>query len=217
MGLPDKLLEEIAMLNRQDLTHEELRFLVAHKIHFENLYDARGQAPTSWNEEAKALGCDFGLSEPCYRGHRLRDRKGHCIQCATSNIAYMRRASANGFVYIAASKKGQIYKVGSTIDFKQRVQALRRDKYAGLDDWKIICVCRVKNSGRIEFEIHKKLTEYKELRTYEVSGKKVTATEAFKASLTIVWQGFQTSVSWGDLPENKKSRAKNFAAFDYSK
>ena len=205
------------MINRKDLTSEELSFLVTHKIHFEKLYDARGKAPTSWNNEAKDLGCDFGLSEPCYRGHRLRDRKGHCIQCSTSNIAYIRRASADGYVYIAASKIGQLYKVGSTIDFEQRVQALRREKYAGLDDWKIICVCMVKNSGRVEFEVHKKLTAYKEPRSYEVSGKKITATEVFKASLTIVWQGFQTSVGWSDLPENKKSRVKNFSAFDYFK
>ena len=203
------------MRTRSDLSNDEYTFLVQHKIHWENLFDARGLPRSSWSQSAKDLGCDFGLAEPCLRGHRLRDRKGHCIQCSTANIAFMRRSSADGYVYIAASRLGKLYKVGSSIDFKQRAAALQREQYAGCDDWKIICVCKVKNSGKTEFEIHKKLSGHKVSRTYENAGKVTNATEVFQCELKTVWQAYQVSVDWTNLPDNKKSRARNFAAFDF--
>ena len=189
--------------------------MAEHKIHWENLFDARDRTATGWDKEAKNLGIDFGLSRPCYKGHLLRDRKGHCIQCQTSHIAFIRRASATGFVYIAVSRKSKLYKIGSTIDYKQRKKALQREAYAGSDDWVMICVCRVKNSGKVEFEIHKKLVEFKVGATYKNAGKEISATEVIKTNLTNVWQAYQTSVDWRNLPENSKSRAKNFSAFDF--
>jgi hypothetical protein len=202
-------------VHRSDITNEEFAFLAEHKIHWENLFDARDRTATGWDKEAKNLGIDFGLSKPCYKGHRLRDRKGHCIQCQTSHIAFIRRASATGFVYIAVSRKSKLYKIGSTIDYKQRKKALQREAYAGSDDWVMICVCRVKNSGKVEFEIHKKLVEFKVGATYKNAGKEISATEVIKTNLTNVWQAYQTSVDWRNLPENSKSRAKNFSAFDF--
>jgi len=203
------------MIARSDLSNDEYFFLVEHKIHWENLFDARGRAPSSWDKEAKDLGCDFGLSEPCFRGHRLRDRKGHCIQCKTANISFIRRSSADAFVYVAASKQGKLYKVGSTIDFKQRAVALRREQYAGCKDWRVICVCKVKNSGKTEFEVHKKLSRYKVSRTYKNAGQLTSATEVFQCDLKTVWQAYQVSVDWPNLPEKKKNRVDNFSAFDY--
>jgi len=209
--------DEIMAIVRSDLTNDEFSFLVEHKIHWENLFDARGLPPSGWDDSAKKLGLDFGLSEPCYKGHRLRSRKGHCIQCRTAEIAFLRRNSANGYIYIAATKLGKLYKIGSTIDFKQRLKALRQTQYAGFDDWQIICVARIKNSGKIEFDIHRKLDDFKVARSYLNSGVETNATEVFETSLTNVWQAFQTSVDWKNLPENSKDRAKNFAAFDFKK
>jgi hypothetical protein len=200
---------------RSDLTNEEWSFLLEHKIHWENLYDARGISPTGWDKEAKSLGLDFGLSEPCYQGHRLRERKGHCIQCKTSHIAFIRRSAAIGYVYIAVSRKAKLYKIGSTIDHKQRMKALQREGYAGFDDWAIICVCRVKNSGKVEFEIHKKLDAFKVHSSYQNAGVATTAKEAFKTDLITVWQAYQTTVDWRNLPDKSKKRVEKFERFNF--
>ena len=200
---------------RSDLTNEEYAFLVEHKIHWENLFDARGQAPTGWDSQAKSQGLDFGLSEPCYKGHRLRERKGHCIQCKTSHIAFIRRSAATGYVYIAVSTKAKLYKIGSTIDYKERISRLRREAYAGYDDWKMICVCRLKNSGKIEFDIHRKLDDFKVQFSYENAGITTTATEVFKTDLVTVWQAYQTTVDWRNVPNKSKHRVSNFEVFDF--
>ena len=200
---------------RSDLTNEEYAFLVEHKIHWENLFDARGQAPTGGDSQAKSQGLDFGLSEPCYKGHRLRERKGHCIQCKTSHIAFIRRSAATGYVYIAVSTKAKLYKIGSTIDYKERISRLRREAYAGYDDWKMICVCRLKNSGKIEFDIHRKLDDFKVQFSYENAGITTTATEVFKTDLVTVWQAYQTTVDWRNVPNKSKHRVSNFEVFDF--
>ena len=200
---------------RSDLTNEEYAFLVEHKIHWENLFDARGQAPTGWDSQAKSQGLDFGLSEPCYKGHRLRERKGHCIQCKTSHIAFIRRSAATGYVYIAVSTKAKLYKIGSTIDYKERISRLRSEAYAGYDDWKMICVCRLKNSGKIEFDIHRKLDDFKVQFSYENAGITTTATEVFKTDLVTVWQAYQTTVDWRNVPNKSKHRVSNFGVFDF--
>jgi hypothetical protein len=202
-------------MKKSDLTPDEHTFLREHRIHWENLYDARNLSPTGWNDDAKRMGFDFGLGVPCLRGHRLRDRKGHCIQCKTANIAFIRRSSAAAYVYIAASRHQRLYKIGSTIDWRQREIALRREEYAGCADWKIICVCHIEGSGRVEFAIHKNLSDFKVARSYKNAGQDVEATEAFKCSLAQVWQAYQSSVGWRDIPASKKSRLKNFEAFDF--
>ena len=199
------------MVGRSDLTDSEYVFLVSQKILPTQLFDARGRPATSWNDEAKSLGFLFGLGEPCFAGHRIRIRSGHCIQCDTSRIAYIRRHSAPGFVYVASSRAGKIHKVGSCSDIDQRQQRLNYDAYAGCNDWKIIAYSRSQSMGSLEFEIHRSLDKEKIERTYDKSGSTYTTREAF-GNLRKVWQAYRAATTKVDAKD--KWQHPNIQAFD---
>ena len=79
----------------------------------------------------------------------------------------------------------------------------------------MICVCRVKNSGKVEFDIHRKLDDFKVQFSYENAGITTTATEVFKTDLVTLWQAYQTVVDWRNVPNKSKNRVSNFGVFDF--
>lgn len=183
------------MVARADITDEEYAFLVSQKILAAHVYDARGRAATAWGEDAKRDGLMFGLSEPCHQGHRLRTRAGHCIQCDTARIAYVRRFADPGYVYIAASKAERLLKVGSCVDPEQRQRNLNLHRYGGASDWQIIAWCKTPSMGQVEFDIQKQLADISTERSYKKDGREQTARELFRYEITRVWQTYQTRVS----------------------
>jgi hypothetical protein len=199
------------MVDRSMLTDKEYVFLVSQKILPSQLFDARGRPPTTWGEDAKSQGLMFGLCEPCSAGHRLRNRSGQCIECNTARIAYIRRHSTPGFVYIASSRVGKLHKVGSCYDIEQRQQRLNYDSYAGCNDWKIIAYSRSQSMGTLEFEIHRALTKEKVERTYEKSGSIYTTRESF-VNLKKVWQAYRTATT--KLDPKDKWQHPNLQLFD---
>jgi hypothetical protein len=103
------------------LDREQIEFLKKHKISDAELFDASGlkrqQYQVIMEQENKKFA--FGV-DPCSNGHALRTRAGHCIQCNTARIAFERRHSATGQVYIAGSLKGQSIKIGFTKEKKHK-------------------------------------------------------------------------------------------------
>src|SRR6202000_2262759 len=92
----------------------------------EEVYDARGKPQWLWMKRAKEEGKELAIGSRCRaRGHRLRTRKGHCIQCDPKKLGYLRRHEAPGFIYIAGSLRGRLIKVGSAENTWQRQDPLR--------------------------------------------------------------------------------------------
>jgi len=183
------------MVTRADITDAEYVFLASQKILVSHVYDARGRAATAWGDDAKREGFMFGLSEPCYQGHRLRSRAGHCIQCDTARIAYARRYADPGYVYIAASKAEKLLKVGCCVDPEQRQRNLNFHAYGGTGDWQIIAWCKTASMGQIEFDIQKQLVDLSTERSYKKDGRDQIARELFRYEITRVWQAFRMRVA----------------------
>jgi hypothetical protein len=78
-------------------------------------------------------------------GHRIRTRGGHCAQCNPANIGFTERETANGYVYIAGSRRGRFIKIGATRDVAQRERQLRTERYGGASDWLVLVYDRVDN------------------------------------------------------------------------
>lgn len=203
------------MLERSDFSNSEFSFLVSQKILPSQVYDARGRGPTTFKDEAKALGFLFGMANPCSKGgHRLFTRSGHCIQCDTSKISYIRRFGDTGYVYIAASKKGRLLKVGSTSDVESRSSTLNSEGgYAGADDWVIIAYAKTPGMGRVEFEIHKNVEDMMSAKEYEKAGQKQTAREVLRGDLKRVWKTYQAAIS--KTPEKERWRHPKLAMYDF--
>lgn len=183
------------MVARTDITDQEYVFLVSQKILLSHVFDARGRSATSWGEEAKREGLLFGLAEPCYQGHRLRTRAGHCIQCDTSRIAYARRFAEPGYVYIAASRSEKLLKVGCCLDPEQRQRNLNFHTYGGAADWEIIAWCKTASMGQVEFDIQKQLSDLSTERSYKKDGRDQIAKELFRYEITRVWQAYRQRVA----------------------
>ena len=170
------------------MTPEEKRFLKKHKIHLDDVFDARYEPTSFWTEEAKRQGKNFIIKDPPCKeaGHRLYTRKNKCIQCNTEQIAYMLRVYESGFVYIAGSICEKFIKIGSAKNIKERKRTLPEQSYGGANDWKILRYVKVEHRGKTEGEIQNDLREYKYKKDayYQKDGRKQQASELYQCSFT---------------------------------
>jgi hypothetical protein len=180
-----------------DLTIDELRFLREQKIPLSQVFDGRALSKIDRETEMKSLEMNFYIGSPCNeRSHRLRTRKGHCIQCKTERIAYQLRSSDSGYVYLAYSDSGKCAKVGMTsVDAKFRVSILAQSGYAGQHDWRLIEHKLLnKGAGRTEFKIHSLLSEYQKPVGYLKQGNEVLCSEVFFCDIDIAKNTFNSNV-----------------------
>jgi len=137
-----------------ELTENEITFLRYHGIRLSEVFDGRGMSTTNWKYRAKEGRYDFVLAGRCTKGgHRLKTRAGHCIQCRTSSIAFVRRENAIANVYLAAANNRTVIKIGYASWIDAREETLRQQGYGGYWDWEILCWIKTKNAGKVEREI----------------------------------------------------------------
>ena len=173
------------------LTKEEKEFIKHHGISLSEIYDARGKIAKVYHDEAKAMGCKYVINS-CIYGHRLKTRSGHCIQCRPANIAFQKRYSKPGILYLAVIEG--VCKVGITENndndpsnsiYRREITLNMDGGYGNLEGWKIVNYWEVINAGRIENEVHTHLAKYKmEDIDYWYSGEWRVADELFKCSQT---------------------------------
>jgi hypothetical protein len=137
-----------------ELTDQELIFIKSQAIDPEDIFDGRGMSNPTWKDLAKRGEFDFVLAGKCTNGgHRLKTRAGHCIQCRTSCIAFVRRENATANVYLAAAKNRSVIKIGYARRIYAREESLRKQGYGGYWDWEILCWVKTPHAGQIEREI----------------------------------------------------------------
>ncbi len=167
-----------------DLTDEEARFLSHHNIGEDQVYDGRYQSKWQRESTAKAEGKDIILtSVRCRaRGHRLRTRAGHCIQCKPANIGFIRRETADQYVYVAGSLSGQLIKIGTCSDISQRHRQMCAESYGGQSDWVILHLIFTENAGAVERAASQGVKGERVYREYWKDGLSQMATEMFKCN-----------------------------------
>lgn len=172
---------EVVAISIDDLDESEIRFLKTHLIDLSEVHDGRRQGTGSWKVSAKEGGYDFILTRgrTCAGRHRLKTRAGHCPQCKTSNIAFVRRENANAFVYLASAKNGSIIKVGYARNIYSREETLNKQGYGGIYGWEIISSFKTKYAGRVEREISSIFLGNELFGSYSKDGSIQLATEMF--------------------------------------
>lgn len=166
------------------LSKSQLRFLDNHNVPLEKLFDAKGLKKKEYRTKMKELNKAVAFNVvPCRKkGHTLRSRSGHCVQCNTAYLAFQKRNDSKGIVYIAESIKGHIIKVGYSKSFKTRSESLNRTEYAGFSDWIIKFAVESKNAGKIEHKISAILNEHSKKIEYEHDNHLQIATEIYDCS-----------------------------------
>ena len=145
------------------LTKRQLEFISNQGIPLSSMFDASGLSKRIYTERMREQGkaFAFGVAPCAAEGHTLRTRAGHCIQCNTSNIAYMLRNIGPGYVYVAASLHGRLLKVGSCERVSGRQESLRSQRYGGHSDWEILAHAHFDQRGKVEGEIQKALQRWR--------------------------------------------------------
>lgn len=171
------------------LTNDEKSFLAHHNMSVDDVFDGRGLPKDEIKARTKELGKKIYIGSPCSKGgHRLRTRSGgHCVQCNTSQIAYSSRHSESGYVYIAASLKQRLIKVGITKSISERDESLSVPgyKYAGLDDLRMLFWAKVEKYGEVESKVHSKLKQYQKIIPYQKGSDNQDAREIFQCSFSV--------------------------------
>jgi hypothetical protein len=179
------------------LTKAQINFINEMKLNINDLFDATGLKASDWKIQMKALGklVAFGVT-PCLQyGHTLRTRAGHCLQCNTANLSYLKRMSESADVYVCWSKISQIAKIGLSKDSYKRVESLNYFEYGGANDWelKLIYVCD--NAGEVESKAHKILSAYSKMGvSYMNVNVERFCTEIFKCTLEQAMDALEEAV-----------------------
>jgi hypothetical protein len=168
----------------EDLLATELEFLSMQRLSVDDVLDVRG--PFSQIGRKRALEHykkSIGLTDVrCSRGHRLRTRAGHCVQCNPATLAYEKRHRQTAFVYVCQSETGLI-KIGFSSEVSQRAASLSRDAYASCKNWRLVFQVSTRMAGKVETDAHRFLKIYKTSEVYVKEGREVTTYEAFVCSV----------------------------------
>jgi hypothetical protein len=165
------------------LSDEERAFLTMCDVPLSRVLDATGLSRSEYQEQMRALGLwvAHGVSR-CYAGHSMRTRSGHCLQCNSSRISYLRRFDESGRVYVAHSVTGKLVKIGSARDAYERVYSLSTHGYGGCWDWTCVEQFTCRAAGRVEHLAQKKLRRYARGGVHHVAGQQRACYELFSCS-----------------------------------
>ncbi len=166
-----------------NLDNEQLEFIQRHGIYLSRVLDAQGKPPRWYRPIMKAGGYEVAVGVTrCIRGHSLRTRGGHCVQCNPASLAFQRRHDVEAYVYVAYPRDGNLIKIGFTGDLEGRKKSLNSSAYAGYTDWLIGESVLCENAGSIEARLHSALELYRVSADYFKQGEYVDCREVFDCS-----------------------------------
>jgi hypothetical protein len=195
-------------------TYQEKVFLRSQSISEHSVFDGRNMTKAQREAAARAEGLWLILTDPTCRtagDHRLRTTGGHCVQCNTAPIGYTRRHHESGYVYLAASPKVQLLKVGCAKDIDHRGRMLNVQRYAESDDWIVIAYAKTELMGKVEFDIHSDLLEISVPGRYFKDGQWQNARELFQGKLHKVWDAYRQRTA--HVPSLEKWQIRDMKRF----
>lgn len=146
---------------QDELTAQELAFLTSQHLGPDDVFDARWMSQERWFREIKIAGKTIALGSPCRKaGHRLRSRKGHCVQCDTRKIAFAARHDLTQHIYIAGSCKARLIKVGVCGNLLQRIRQIRTERHGDAADWEVLYALHMERAAEVEDIVLDQLGRY---------------------------------------------------------
>lgn len=170
-------------VTEDDLVSSEIEFLGHHGISIDEVIDVTGMARIGQKRamEARNARVAFGDAH-CRQGHRLKTRTGHCPVCEPKKLASERPHGAESSVYLCASDNGLI-KIGYSVDPKERVSRLNREKFASCSSWRLVFALQADEAGEVERRAQGYLSPFNTRETYMKNGGKIATYEVFSCSI----------------------------------
>lgn len=169
------------------LSAEQIQFLVSQNIPLSKTFDAIGYSKKDYSQIMKEDDLLVAYNTtPCNLfSHTLRSRHGHCIQCNTQALAFIRRYSEKGIVYLLHSHSLNKCKIGTCRDINERLRTLNSQRYGNANDWRLIDCLATENSARVEYNISKMLSPYRFDTEYIRTGKIIKCQEIYDCPIYI--------------------------------
>jgi len=180
------------------LTTSQLNFIKKINISSHELFDASGMKTWEWKQQMKGLGklVAFGVYPCAAKGHTLRTRAGHCIQCNTANLSYLKRMNESADVYVAWSKGSKLVKIGLAKNAYERLKSINKFKYGGTGDWELKMIYECENAGEIELKTLQALAKFTEVGLiYRNGSVERYCSEVFRCKLKTATEALETAVS----------------------
>lgn len=190
------------------LTASELRFLRSQGLCPDDVMDVRHMPQRMWFREIKERGKTIALGSRCRKaGHRLRSKKGHCVQCDTKILAFASRFNLRQYLYIAGSLHARLIKIGVSKDLRQRLRQIRAERHGDARDWEVIYAVEIERAGEIEDRVLSRLGRYSIDSHYWKDGvlrqsielRRCTISQAMQAmNAEMDGKGYYLTISWRD-------------------
>lgn len=172
-----------------ELTPQEVAFLARLNLTADDVMDVRWMSSDHWKVRIKQEGKQIALGSSCRKaGHRLRTTAGHCVQCDIKKFQFVKRFSAEQYVYIAGAKSARVIKFGTGVDWRQRERQIKAERYGDVGDWKVLYAVKVQDAGRVEWDAHQKLRGLGVSASYIKDGYVQDANEMLKCSFSMAKQ-----------------------------
>ncbi|OAF16639.1 hypothetical protein AYJ54_37800 [Bradyrhizobium centrolobii] len=188
---------------RDELTADELAFLLRQGLGPDDVLDVRRMTRSYWFQEIKRLNKTIALGSACKKGgHRLRSRKGHCVQCDSSKIAFAGRHDLTQYLYIAGSLRARLIKIGVCKDLRQRIRQICTERHGDARDWEVIYAVEIERAGEIEERVLSRLGHFAIHSHYWKNGSLQQSIELRRCSISQALE----AMSAGDRGEGLLSR-----------
>lgn len=149
---------------------EVIMLINRHGLSRNDFFDAKGSPVSHVKATMKKTGAQWAYnSTPCNNGgHTTRSRSGHCIVCRPAGIAFQKRNSVQGNIYIAGSISKRYTKVGMTTEIlDMRIHKMNSRNVGETNDWQAIIEIRCSEPNKLELFVHSKLEKYRSLGLYD--------------------------------------------------
>lgn len=196
------------------LKPSELAFLRRQNLTADDVFDARGKSQAYWFEAIKEAGKTVALGSPCKKsGHRLRSRKGHCVQCDTSKLAFAGRYDTKQYLYIAGSLHARLIKIGVCKDLLQRNKQICTERHGDARDWEIIYAVEIDRAGEIEARVLDRLGQFAIQSHYWKNGFLQQSIELRRCSISQAMEAMTTEIDGKDFYVGMNWRDKSAYEF----
>ena len=175
----------------QLLTPAEKILLRNHTLSHDDVYDGRNETYAEFKEGARSAGKELVLRAESNRhcGHRLVTHAGHCIICNPVSLERQRGTYRTGKVYIAASQRLRLTKIGLSQEPQARVWQMNGNlAYGGTTDWTQLFEVKALNAGQIEQSCHTSLTAYRVPTAYSKDGREQISRELFSCNFSVCFE-----------------------------
>jgi hypothetical protein len=166
------------------LTKEQKSFLNKHSISVDMVMDASEMRASSWKAFIKGSQyiVAINVAKCAKSGHQMRSHGGHCVMCNPATLAFQKRHSSDGEIYIMYSYQKKLIKVGVAASSEERESSVNEAGYGNIKDWKLKYFWQIENSGALEKKVQKMLKKYRVLIGHN-TGNSNFASEIFSCPI----------------------------------